>query len=136
MLNIHCEADGDGHAIVTASGQVDLATGPQLAEALAQVDRDGAAAIVVDLSAVDFLDSAGVRVLVEAARRGNGSLTVRGAQGWVARVLDITGVSEYLSPRAPDPAGGVLRLGTLMLTVDPKHDAHPADGGSPASDGA
>jgi anti-sigma B factor antagonist len=103
MLHTHCEVDGDGRAIVTASGQVDLATGTQLAEALAQADRDGAA-VVVDLAAVDFLDSAGVRVLVEAARRGSGTLSIRGAQGWVARVLDITGVQDYLSP-TPPPSG-------------------------------
>lgn len=104
MLQIDCEVAGDSRAIVTVSGQVDLATGPQLAEALARADSDGVAAIVVDLAAVDFLDSAGVRVLVEAARLSKARLSVQGAQGWVARVLDITGVHEHLSPAAP-PAG-------------------------------
>jgi anti-sigma B factor antagonist len=95
MLHIKSEVDGDGRTIVAAAGSVDLATAPQLANALAQAHREGRAGVVVDLAAVDFLDSAGVRVLVEAYRQG-GALSIRGAQGWVARVLDITGVQDYL----------------------------------------
>jgi anti-anti-sigma factor len=100
MLQIGHEVAGDGRIIVAAAGQVDLATAPQLAQALAQARLEGATGIVVDLADVDFLDSAGVRVLVEAARRSTGTLSVRGAQGWVAKVLDITGVQGYLNPDA------------------------------------
>jgi anti-sigma B factor antagonist len=106
MLHIKSEVDGDGRIVVAAAGSVDLATAPQLAGALAQAHRDGRAGIVVDLAAVDFLDSAGVRVLVEAARQGS-TLSIRGAQGWVARVLDITGVQDYLGtdPSQRSPRG-------------------------------
>lgn len=99
MLQIRQPAGGDGQAVVVAEGQVDLATAPKLAEALTGAHGTGVTQIVVDLAGVDFLDSIGVRVLVEAARQAaqrEVSLSVRGAHGWVARVLEITGVDAYL----------------------------------------
>lgn len=99
MLQIRHVAGGGDRAIVAAAGQVDLATAPRLAEALAQAQAGGIGETVLDLTAVDFLDSVGVGVLVEAAvaaRQRGAALSVRGATGWVARVLEITGVDEYL----------------------------------------
>ncbi|MET0159957.1 MAG: STAS domain-containing protein [Acidimicrobiales bacterium] len=53
--------------------------------------------LVVDLSQVTFLDSTGIRELIDAeqalARRG-GRLVVRGADGVVRRCLEVTGVLE------------------------------------------
>lgn len=107
MLHIQHSAGRDGRAIVAAEGQVDLATAPRLAEALTQAHGDDVTEVVVDLTGVDFLDSVGVRVLVEVARDAaqlDVSLTVRGARGWVARVLEITGVDEYLHVVPSQPA--------------------------------
>lgn len=108
MLQIRQVAGDGDRAIVVAEGQVDLATAPRLAEALAQALQDGIAETVLDLTAVDFLDSVGIRVLVEAAiqaRQRGAALSVRGASGWVARVLEITGVEEYLRVVPAQPAG-------------------------------
>jgi anti-sigma B factor antagonist len=108
MLQIRRTAGRDGQAVVSAEGQVDLATAPELAGALAEAQGCGVNGIVVDLTGVDFLDSAGVRVLVEAAREAAAAdvaLSVRGATGWVARVLEITGVEEYLHVVPHQPAG-------------------------------
>jgi anti-sigma B factor antagonist len=57
-----------GIAIVVAvTGKVDLSTGPALRAALAEaVDRPGHGPVVVDLSAVTFLGSTGIAVLVDA----------------------------------------------------------------------
>lgn len=90
-----------GRVTVAPAGQIDLATAPKLAAALAEARRDGISEIVVDLAEVDFLDSAGVRVLVQASREttaAGATLYLKGAEGWVARVLEITGVAEFLPP--------------------------------------
>jgi anti-sigma B factor antagonist len=108
MLNIRQVSDYGGQLVVAATGQVDLATAPELAAVLAQARRDRPFEIVVDLTAVDFLDSAGVRVLVEAARQAaelGVELSVRGAGGWVARVLEITGVDRFVRIVPSEPAG-------------------------------
>lgn len=108
MLQIRHVAGGDDRTVVVAEGQVDLATAPRLAAALAEAQSDGVAGTILDLTAVDFLDSAGIRVLVEAAslaRQRGTALSVQGANGWVARVLEITGVDEYLQVVPAPPAG-------------------------------
>ncbi len=101
-----------GRVTVTPSGQIDLATAPELANALRQARNGDVTEIVVDLGQVDFMDSAGVRVLIDAARetdRGGGRLYLSGAHGWVARVLEITGVGDFLEvlpgPESDDPPG-------------------------------
>lgn len=60
------ERDG-GRSIVRVLGELDIATAPQLAEALVEA-AGGGAAVVVDLTATTFLDSSGLRTMVMAAR--------------------------------------------------------------------
>src|SRR5690606_10295659 len=100
-----------GRVTVTPSGQIDLATAPALADALRQARSGDASEVVVDLTRVDFMDSAGVRVLIDAARetdRGGGRLYLSGAHGWVARVLEITGVADFLA-KLPDAGADPAR---------------------------
>ncbi|MBW0015055.1 STAS domain-containing protein [Mycobacterium sp.] len=53
-------------AVLTVSGEVDMLSAPQLAEAVRTALTDRPAALIVDLSKVDFLASAGMTVLVTA----------------------------------------------------------------------
>ena len=53
-------------SVVAVSGTVDMLTAPQLEAALSPAAVGTAQAVVVDLSAVDFLASAGMGVLVAA----------------------------------------------------------------------
>jgi anti-sigma B factor antagonist len=52
--------------VVTVSGDLDMLTAPALAEAIRSAARGRPAALIVDLSAVDFLASAGMNELVTA----------------------------------------------------------------------
>ncbi len=56
----------DRAVVLTVSGEVDILNAPQLAEAIQTVLATGPAALIVDLSKVDFLASAGMTVLVTA----------------------------------------------------------------------
>ena len=88
----------DGTRVVVVFGEVDLAVSDRLRESLLVGDED----LVVDLTRVSFLDSSGIAVLLRAHRRQvtNGhQFALRGANGAVSRVLEITGVYELL-PRA------------------------------------
>ncbi|HTQ16008.1 STAS domain-containing protein [Mycobacterium sp.] len=56
-----------GQAVVlTVSGEVDMLTAPHLAEAIRGALAGGPETLIVDLSKVDFLASAGMTVLVAA----------------------------------------------------------------------
>ncbi len=56
----------DQAVVLTVSGEVDMLSSPQLAEAIHTALATRPAALIVDLSKVDFLASAGMTVLVTA----------------------------------------------------------------------
>ncbi|BBZ46539.1 STAS domain-containing protein [Mycobacterium parmense] len=56
----------DQAVVLTVSGEVDMLTSPQLAEAIHTALAGRPAALIVDLTKVDFLASAGMTVLVTA----------------------------------------------------------------------
>lgn len=56
-------------ALVEVSGRIDSATSPQLAEVLDELTEGGQYNIVLDLSDVDFVSSAGLRVLIDTQKR-------------------------------------------------------------------
>jgi anti-anti-sigma factor len=90
----------DGLLRVTVRGELDLATAPELEEALLPPLRDGGAAIL-ELRPLEFMDSTGVRVIVaahHAAQESGGRLVlVRTApDGAVGRVLEISGLDAIL----------------------------------------
>jgi anti-sigma B factor antagonist len=56
--------------------------------------------VVIDLSGVGFVDSSGLRVLVDAHQRAEAEarrLVLRGSTRPVLRLLEITGLMEYLN---------------------------------------
>ena len=89
-----------GRVVVRLAGEIDLSNVDGLE---AQIDSAIAHAqdVVIDLSAIDFIDSRGLRLLkrVSAAVAGrDGTLLVVAPAGSVARsVLDITGMSQELA---------------------------------------
>ena len=59
----------DGYTIVTASGEIDIASAPVLREQLVGLLRPHASRIVIDLSGVTFCDASGLAVLGVVSRR-------------------------------------------------------------------
>ena len=88
----------DDLAIVIVSGDVDLATVPEVERCLES--HAGSPRLLVDLAAVHFLDSCGMTALVRAMRRAAQSgqqLELRPpGDGAVLRALEITGLLTAL----------------------------------------
>jgi anti-sigma B factor antagonist len=86
-------------AVVAVSGELDLASGPELEAELDQLSGPDIQLVVIDLRNLDFMDSTGLSILVRAHQRlaGEGAEMglVRGSQQ-VQRLLDLTGVAERL----------------------------------------
>ena len=89
----------DGTAAVTIRGEIDIATAPQLRGLLTQLVDAGSRRIVLDCRGLEFLDSAGIGVLVAARQRmgDDGELVLESPAPHVRKVLEITGVASYLS---------------------------------------
>lgn len=68
LLRVSERLRGDA-VVVTAIGEVDLATGSEFAVALDDALGSGARRVVVDLLAVTFMGSVGLAALVQAARQ-------------------------------------------------------------------
>jgi len=77
---------------LTPHARVDTQTAPELEEA---VIYDGVSEIVFDFSEVDYISSAGLRVLVRAKKRLNGGkVVVAHAAPVVREVFDVVGFSD------------------------------------------
>jgi anti-sigma B factor antagonist len=102
-LTIHSERRGDAHHIAPA-GELDIATSESLEQALLEAERSDAGTIVLDLSGLEFIDSTGLRVVLDANERVGGAVgrlrLIAGAPA-VERLLDIVGLRERLPLIAP-----------------------------------
>lgn len=89
----------DGLVRIALEGELDLSTTAQLEEELHRVEADEPGLIVLDLAALRFLDSTGLRVVVTADARardaGRRLALVRGPDT-VHRVFTITRLDERL----------------------------------------
>jgi anti-sigma B factor antagonist len=93
--------DGPTAVTINPRGDVDPATAPALDEAFTAVlAGDATTPVVVDLSEVGFLDSAGIGALLRGRRRtveAGRSFRVVAPDGFIAQVLQLAGVWELLS---------------------------------------
>jgi anti-sigma B factor antagonist len=86
----------DRTILVVLRGDLDLEGAPSLRDALLPVVDDGAR-IVVDLQAVEFLDSAGLGILIggrKRARAAGGDLELICSNRAVLRPIEITGLDR------------------------------------------
>lgn len=84
------KSQAGGAVVLTVSGEVDMLTAPELAKALHAVP----AALIVDLSKVEFLASAGMTILVSAH----------------GEVVPPTRLHRHRGPSRPPGAGSALKL--------------------------
>ncbi|KAA0112090.1 STAS domain-containing protein [Mycolicibacterium sp. P1-5] len=94
-LTIRIERATDGQPVLLASGEIDASNVDDFAEALNTEASDGTDSITVDLSAVDYLDSAAINALVPHAE----SLQII-ANPILMRVLLVSGLGELAKIRA------------------------------------
>jgi len=88
-----------GFAIVAVSGELDIVTSRRFDEVLAEVRRGGDDHIIIDLSAVDFMDTGSLAVIVghwKQVTAAGGTLALAGARYRYTKTLWITGLADRL----------------------------------------
>jgi anti-sigma B factor antagonist len=97
-LELESRESADGASVVVR-GEIDMATAPQLRDALLGLVDGGASRIVLDCRGLDFLDSSGIGVLIAVRKRlgDDGSLTLDAPPAHVRKVHEHTGVSEHVT---------------------------------------
>jgi anti-sigma B factor antagonist len=98
-FRVEVRSDGRG-AVITVSGELDLASSGALEEEFLRVADSGAEQVIVDLRDLEFMDSTGLSTLVKAHQRaeeaGQRFGLVRGSPQ-VQRLLSLTGVAERVT---------------------------------------
>ena len=91
--------DLDDAAAVAVSGEVDMATAPEMQRVLVDALDSGLADLVVDMSACAFIDCIGWGVLVGVADTAltlGGGVTLRRPSPWMCRVRHLLGLDGVL----------------------------------------
>jgi len=92
----------DGETVVRVRGEIDLHTAPELGAALADALKLHPYTLLIDLSAVTFMDSSACRCLVRANRTANHAavaLELAGVDGPKLLILQILGLDKALTLR-------------------------------------
>ncbi len=85
--------------MISVSGELDLASGPQLEQVLDGITGSSTDLVIIDLSQLDFMDSTGLSIIVKAHQRLQGDgreLGLVRGPAQVQRLLDLTGVAGRL----------------------------------------
>ena len=89
----------EGNTLTLAlEGRLDTTTSPQL-ESLLATELDGVTQLVFDFAQLDYLSSAGLRVLLTAQKRMSqqGTMKLKNVNATVKEVFEITGFADFLT---------------------------------------
>ena len=97
MLNINVKSEGE-KLTVKLEGRLDTTTSPELESELG-MNLDGIKELVFDFNGLEYLSSAGLRVLLNAQKKMNqqGEMKVTGVSDAVKEIFDVTGFSDILT---------------------------------------
>ena len=100
LAQLHLD-DAAGITVATVEGEIDLSNATELEMAISHAVGNDAAGLALDLARVDYLDSSGVTLLFNlarrVARRQQRFAVVVPAEAHVAEILSLSGAPEALS---------------------------------------
>ena len=97
MLNITKNANGNELKVIL-EGRLDTTTAPQLEEQLGAA-LEGITDLKLDLEKLEYISSAGLRVLLSSQKTMNkqGTMVITNASAEVKEIFDVTGFSDILT---------------------------------------
>ncbi len=96
-MTINKETNGSS-LIMGIEGRLDTATSPEL-EAELKASLEGIDDLVFEFSNLDYISSAGLRVLLSAQKTMNkqGKMVIRNANDSIKEIFDVTGFTDILT---------------------------------------
>ena len=97
MLNINKKTE-NGALTVALEGRLDTTSAPQL-EGELKGSLDGVTSLVLDLEGLEYISSAGLRVLLSAQKLMNkqGEMTITHVNDVIMEIFDVTGFTDILT---------------------------------------
>lgn len=102
-----------GAPLVYVKGELDHQTAPQLRAVIAEESANAPQAVMLEFSELSYMDSGGLSLLFDTLTRlkGSGWLGVVGATSPVARLMEITGLTDQPGIRVlPDLGAAATAL--------------------------
>jgi anti-sigma B factor antagonist len=90
----------NGAPVIQASGELDLATVPELRAVVNQITDRSPQVLVFDFTGIRYMDSSGLGILVSAKRRLGayaGEVIVVSAAGCVLKALSLSGLDQIIT---------------------------------------
>ena len=84
---------------ITVKGEIDAYTAPKLRDTIFPLSERNGVKMVIDLSAVNYMDSTGLGVFVgvfKNVKANNGQFKIIGLSGRLKRLFDITGLADII----------------------------------------
>ena len=98
-MDIHSKVIGDGIAVLTLEGKLNMVSASHLREEVHSAVAAGNTRIAIDLTAVDFIDSSGLGALInglKTTRQAGGDLRITNPSEQVKLVLELTNINRVL----------------------------------------
>ena len=98
--------------LIAVRGEVHVSTAPEFSERLNDAIAKGMTGVVIDMTNVEFIDSTGLSVLLNALRRvtrNQGSLALAVSNPTVLRLFEITRLDSTFDI-APDRDGAIAKV--------------------------
>ncbi len=99
-MDIHSKLLGGGVAVLKLEGKLNMVSAPHLRQEVHSAVAAGNSKVVIDLSAVDFIDSSGLGALInglKSTRQAGGDLRIAGPTEQVRLVLELTNMDRVLN---------------------------------------
>lgn len=114
-FSVQCSRRSTGPVVATLSGDVDIANAGQLVDAvIAETQTDPAPGVVLDFTRVPFMDSTGLRAILEIAQRleqDAGGVVLLNPVNSVRKLISLAGLDERI------PVVGSLEQADVVLAA-------------------
>ena len=110
-MEIH-QKEESGIVFLAISGRMDAATSPQAEEIVKKVLQEDTKRLLFDLDKLEYLSSAGLRVILSAAKemkRRGGSFVLCALNDYVKEIFEVSGFGAII-PIADSVESGVTKL--------------------------
>jgi anti-anti-sigma factor len=100
QLAIDQRSDAQDQLVVRVRGELDLSNVDELARTIDQAEQSGVKQVVVDLMECEFIDSAGLAVILRGAKRldeGGGRLLVACGHPEIRRLFALTAIDQTVA---------------------------------------
>lgn len=85
------------YSVLTLKGRLDVVTSPELDKALQETENNKQNSIIIDMAGVDYISSAGLRVLLSGTKRQTAKkkkLVLANLTGAVVEIIRIAGFNQ------------------------------------------